>query len=505
MSAASSVNSLAKGELLLRALATTTLIMKLTILSLYCSSECRLQDKGTSSPALVPKNGVTTRLTTQIPVSLSPLLRPTHHQIMGPSPRMPPSNVDSSSASSVSSSPIQSPKTNPSGSDSPRKDAFNLPPPAYPSHQAQIPSYLGYAGSVPVKIPALVPRAVLNAPHIPSSSHTPASNGSTVYPIGVSIDTLRFGRKPGLTNSVTSPKALLPRCACGKPANHKGRPSSKDRAGLEPGFSALNLGPSVISGSHCGPTNRVASDSATMTRGQLQGDGNTGQIAPVPAHAIGDVFGCSLLSRSRSDPIPPSPNGKRNSVIAPMAMRESTSRRASHNALEQRPTTSSNLGPGGGAPTSISRGVSLISPAPMPLSPRRGRSRERQSHPLDDDVAGLLNHPPEREHPPSRSQPRRNERRRSDEDREKLRAATGAPPTSPTIVDPPQIMPSWSRQNLTSDFQKVPGEGVAPMRRPGSEGQRSPGSGGEDEDDRKREEMKRASKELGQVFGVAAG
>lgn len=400
------------------------------------------------------------RLTAQLPVNLSPMLRPTHHHI-SPSPRLQASHPDSSSSSSITSSPIQSPRTNPS--DSPRKESFDLPPLAYKEGPV-----FAFPGSMPVKIPNLISKTPQT--HTPGT-HTPASNG---HSIGASIDTLRFGRKPGLVNSVTSPNALAARCACGKPANHRGRALSKDR-GIESGLANFVLGPSVT---YPEPIRmRRQPDSPKPLHKTFAATGHN-----TPDNLEFDSSRSSLLSRSRSDPIPSSLENRPANKRSPIAQRVSNHRA---DALTSE---------GAIAPPSL-RNVTVSSIAPSVASPRRGRSRERQPHPVDRDMSvGLLNHPPEREHPPSRSRHRREEgrldRRRSDS-RERQRTAA-----SPVVAEPPQIMPSWNRRPSPT---AGPGEGVAPtMRKTGS------GRSAEVHDDR-REDLRRASNQLGAVFGVAAG
>ena len=407
------------------------------------------------------------------------MLRPTHHHV-APSPRVAPSHAGSSSSSSITSSPIQSPQTNPYNADySPEKGAFDLPPLAYPK-ESTMPAAFAFPGSMPVKIPHFVSRTPQS--HTPGT-HTPASNG-TVYPIGASIDTLRFGRKPGLTNSVTSPNALLPRCACGKPANHRNRAMSKDR-GVESGLSNLVLGPSVT---YEPPqrTARIVSDPAASP-GKPQLINNFIHAATGPNTPSIDARGASYLSRSRSDPIPSSPETQRN-VIAPSPNRVSASRRASNTAYAQKSTFSPVMRP----VVDLSNNVA---PASLSASPRRGRSRERANHPLEREISATgFNHPPDREHPPSRSRHRREERRRSDESRERQRVPATA--LSP-VVEPPQIMPSWNRRSPDDGI----GEGVAPTRRNGTGSPRSPVV----DSDPRQAALRRASNQLGAVFGVAAG
>lgn len=377
---------------------------------LYCSSECRLQDKGFISPAPKPAMAPV-HLTARLPVSLSPRHRPTAQ--IGPSPKMPPHvpvthGPNSSSSSSITSSPIHSPRTNPSGSgsDSPQKDPFDLPPPAFPQQAS-----LNFPGSMPVKIPNLVKASPAVGP-----TQTPASHGSTILPLGASIETLHFGRKPSVTNTVISPNALLPRCACGKVAGHSKRRPSKDR-GMETGFSNLSLGPSLLASA----PGRVVSAPAKAASGHGTPRFNTNSnstYSPTPLQTVSSVIGASQLSRSRSDPIPPSPP---NNMIAPFTRQDD----------------------------------SLISPikehAERPtLSDRRGRSLERQRH-QGGQHTGVLNQVQEREQAPSRSRHRREERERDRRERERLDvvAEPNHARISPSFVENPHtspISPSWSRQ-----------------------------------------------------------
>ena len=448
-----------------------------------------MQDKGTPSPAIKPGN-TPLRLTSQLPVSLSPMMRPLHHQI-APSPRLYPSHADSSSGSSMTSSPVQSPQTNPSGADSPQKDAFDLPPLAYPGN-GPLPQSLAFPGSMPVKIPNLLSRA---SPQV-HAAHIPATHG-TAYPVGTSIDTLRFGRKPGMINTVTSPNALVARCACGKPANHRGRATSRDR-GFETGFSNLVLGPSITYGEPRQRTTRIVSGSANSPgrANALHDNAISGYNTPDPLAYADGRGAASLLSRSRSDPIPPSPKALRGSN-PPVPVRAPASRRAS-NTLDRRPGMApldSTIAPG-------AQHLNVIAPV-FAASPRRGRSRDRADHPVEE-IAGALNHPPDREHPPSRSRHRRDERaeRRmsSSRDRERSRARRPASPVQP-IPEAHAIMPSWSRR--ASSTQPRPMEGVvSPSMRRGGSGGVKPSA---QEGDRRQEEIRRATNELGAVWGIAAG
>lgn len=460
---------------------------------LYCSSMCRQKDQGSFSPQVNPDHG-SVHITSQLPLALSPHVRPTNTTSLSPKSSgqpWPTSIGTSSGSSSANSSPLHSPQTNHADFDSPQKGFFNLPPPAYPVTQFGAPP----PSAVPVKIPALLPRA---SP-IFGAIGTPGSQGSTVYPHGASVDTLRFGRRPGAVNSVTSPNALLPRCACGLPANHhRIRASSKDRADLvDSGFSRLSLGPSVVAREEpISRSLRIVSDSAippfTLSpKGTAQiitatlnhsGPFHTEQSSPVAPN--------NLLSRSRSDPIPPSPKvGKRTIAPVPVVSTIVPTRRQSSHEPEYR--------------TNILE-ISNID------SPRRGRSRERQEHHEDDSDCPptILNHPPEREAAPSRSRTRRESRRRSGErsrsrPRERFRELDMSRDReqggqrSPVSHEAPQILPSWSQQATIVDHVVAPS-----MKRQSSGDKKYARDKG---DESKREELRRAANQFSQVFGVKAG
>ncbi len=121
----------------------------------------RLQDGKPKTAA--PNAQAPVRLTAQLPPSLSPLVRPVHN--ITPSPKMPGQAVDTSSSSSTSSSPLNSPQTAPSGADSPQKEVFNLPPPAYPQQS------LAFGSSFPVRIPVVAPKPLPMAAASASHQH----------------------------------------------------------------------------------------------------------------------------------------------------------------------------------------------------------------------------------------------------------------------------------------------------------------------------------------------
>jgi hypothetical protein len=390
---------------------------------LYCSSECRIQDKGTTSPATKAAGVPPVRLTTQLPATLSPHVRP--H--LGPSPRMPahvfPRGPDSSSSSSIASSPIQSPRTNPgSGNDSPQKEPLDLPPPAFPSHHG--------LGSIPVKIPRLSSGKHTQST-TPVAAQTPGSQGGSMFPIGNSIDTLRFGRKPGVVNSVTSPNALAARCSCGKPFGH---PGSKER--IESGLAGLSLGPSLVT-PHPQHGRVPSNPIAKATSGQNTPHRNAALSADIEHHTVSSTLGASLLSRSRSDPIPHSPKEHRMSLIAPMTRPDGSIISPLKDTV---PAPSS--GHARGREAHVTSG--------------RGRSLERQPHHLELSQAGVLNQSREREQAPSRSRHRRDER---PERRQNVEVVMPSRPVYANAADA-----NWSRRLSTTTTEQV-GEGIAPPTR----------------------------------------
>ncbi|TYJ59221.1 hypothetical protein B9479_000210 [Cryptococcus floricola] len=492
---------------------------------LYCSSDCRQKDQGMMSRAAPESGGV--HITSQIPPALSPHMRPHHPSGLSPRSTKPrtTSNSTSSGSSSAVSSPLQSPRTNPIELDSPQKGLFNLPPPAYPSKQS-----FGVTSSVPMKIPSLASRT---SP-VFSAVGTPGSVGSTVYANNASIDTLRFGRRPAAVNSVTSPNALIPRCACGLPANHKGRSTSKDRADLfDSGFSRLSLNPpGTAKEEPISRSLRIVSDSAippfTLSPKVMpQAITPNTHVTPLNiSEHPSPIAPTTHLSRSRSDPIPPSPQYNRIPP-APVVSNIAPPRRQSVI------TTPANCPGREHCCSGLRQSTNALDVTDVEL-PSRGRSRERTSHEDSEDCCmvtqtqhGVLNHPPEREAAPSRSRNRRDSARRSgtrsrsrvrerSRPREwtrelgmsRERPADGQISPKHHHLSPrqsePQILPSWSRpQGLGLE------NGVAPgMRRTGSgqerrrEGERE---GRERGRGRSQEEERRARNQFGQVFGVAAG
>lgn len=139
--------------------------------------------------------------------------------IMASLPALLASNIKTSSrprdegtptSTSSSSSPLQSPSpcAHPATwalESSPKEDGFILPPPAYPN---PLYSNTFSATSNPVKI-ATYPKAP-SPDHALASSHKESYRESGGTPTRPSESTLKYGRRPGHLNSVTSPLALFP-------------------------------------------------------------------------------------------------------------------------------------------------------------------------------------------------------------------------------------------------------------------------------------------------------
>jgi len=280
---------------------------------------------------------------------------------------------------------------------------------------------------------------------------------------------------------------------------------SRDR-GLEPGLANLILGPSVTSHEPLQRTGRIVSESAASpnTRPQhIQANALSGYNTPDPMKYADGCGAASLLSRSRSDPIPPAPKVVRGSGDAPTPNRAPASRRASN--AHDRPFALSPVDSISIAPAKQDFGA--IVPTSLAASPRRGRSRDRNALGRDVDMTHVgFNHPPDREQAPSRSRHRRevrDERRRSgDESRERGRK-TVEHAQDLVADDPAPIMPSWHRRTTSADRR---GGDVAPsnMRRTGSGGAHKVAEA-DSEVERKRDALRHASQKLSNVFGIAAG
>lgn len=258
-----------------------------------------------------------------------------------------------------------------------------------------------------------------------------------MFPIGNSIDTLRFGRRPGVVNSVTSPNALAARCSCGKAFGHAG---SKDR--MESGLANLSLGPSLVAPhpQHgrvtSNPINKASSGHNTPAR-------NAALSADIEHHTVSSTLGASLLSRSRSDPIPHSPKEHRMSLIAPMTRPNGSLISPIKDTV---PAPSSGQGHARGREANIASG--------------RGRSMERQPKHLELTQAGVLNQSREREQAPSRSRHRRDERpeRRISQ----AQNQENGMPSRPVFANAADA--NWSRRPSTTAVEQV-GEGIAPPTR----------------------------------------
>lgn len=320
------------------------------------------------------------------------------------------------SSSSDNSSPLQSPSPFAhaayiSGGDSPQKEHFTLPPPAYP-HNAH-----HHGTSTPVKIQPMH----VHRPVIPVPGHTGTTPGSFG---GQSTDTIRYGRRPAVTNSMKSPNAIGPRCACGLPAGHaqRVRGTSKDRAGSfgnvldspggftmlatlsgqrRPSLTALQLEETLPRSS------RHTSDSAIHPSGIL---GLHHQALPVPRRSSPPAGPSSYLSRSRSDPLPPSAHSPRahatlSSLVANLRLSNANPTEALPHVGElARKSLGAHPLPATATPIFSKRRLSdetdsrLNSPVndepassagdlARSVSDRRGRSRDRHALNLDENGA----------------------------------------------------------------------------------------------------------------------
>ena len=284
------------------------LVAKLTF-RLYCSSECRTQDRGSASPATKAIGIAYARFTTQLPATLSLRHRP--HQVdpsSGKPAHVPSRRVESFSSSSTTASQIQSARTCPwSGLDSHQKEPLDLIPQAFRAKRIS----LGYVDSIPVMIPRL---SVKRTPTTTSlAAHTPGSHGGNLYPL-VSIDTLRFGRKPGVVDSVTipNPQSASGPCVCGKSVEF---PDSSEKT--ESGLASLPLNPSFVA-PHMQHSS-VTSSSAHIS--SYSGQKLPHQDRDLPTsktnHTISFAHSTSTLSRSRAAKISHRALDSRMSLVTP--------------------------------------------------------------------------------------------------------------------------------------------------------------------------------------------
>lgn len=160
----------------------------------YCDAICRSKD-GSSRPSKGASDSPS------LLASLPALLASHVQHISGHQHRNHGASA-SSGSHSESSSPLQSPS--PFGrpttnlDSSPKEDFFHLPPPAYPNPAPH------HFSSNPIRIAS----SYSQSPNPTAVSGTPASVHEIPSPFMEA--TLQYGRRPGQTNSVTSPLALLP-------------------------------------------------------------------------------------------------------------------------------------------------------------------------------------------------------------------------------------------------------------------------------------------------------
>lgn len=246
---------------------------------------------------------------------------------------------------------------------------------------------------MPVKIPGGFASRVPSA--TASGAATPGSH-NTAYPTGTSVDTLRFGRKSSVTNSVTSPLALAPRCGCGRPLGHRARSGDRRRDATE-NMGRLSLGPSLTTTDDMGTTNgRHHSDPVYRAPRTPLVNGCCPALPEERSinHVLG---GASLLSRSRSDPASPlSPRNHRGIHPRPAPRVDGKEADLTSPPLARVPLP----------PVTKQRSRTDTSSLPAPSDDRRGRSRERvnlrRGDATPDRPAKILYHE-EREVAPTRA------------------------------------------------------------------------------------------------------
>lgn len=155
----------------------------------YCDEKCKAEDG-------FVKQASGLNMSPSIMASLPPLLASTIKSSSLRPQGMSPSA--SASSQSETSSPLQSPSplSNPVYGLSPKEDSFSLPPPLYTHH----PYMNGYSTTS-----HFVKPSAYKSPNAyePRELHSGA-------PVKHSESTLQYNRRPGQTNSVTSPMAMLP-------------------------------------------------------------------------------------------------------------------------------------------------------------------------------------------------------------------------------------------------------------------------------------------------------
>ena len=209
--------------------------------SLYCNDTCRARDGQSKHSTTGLQPGVSPSILASLPGLLASRARQSHGSAAFgfSSGHQSTTHTSTSTASSQSatSSPLQSPSpfTAPEQAGvSPQEDTFHLPPPAYPTVPIGF-SPVFSASSHPVKIPASL-RALPSA--VPSPQRTMLDLAGTGTQHVATDSTLHYGRRPGLTNSITSPLALFP-----VGGSYSRRRQSNDKL-VRPAPNALGLSPS---------------------------------------------------------------------------------------------------------------------------------------------------------------------------------------------------------------------------------------------------------------------
>lgn len=208
--------------------------------ALYCDDICRARDGQSNKPASGLQPGVSPSIFASLPGLLSSRARQSHGPTtgFGSSGHQSTTHTSDSTASSQSatSSPLQSPSPFAppcQAGVSPQEDTFHLPPPAYPNAPIGFSPGLP-ASSHPVKIPSSL-RGLPAA--VPSPQRATLDLGHSGAQVGTDA-TLHYGRRPGVTNSITSPLALFP-----IGGSYSRRRESNDKL-VRPVPNALGLSPS---------------------------------------------------------------------------------------------------------------------------------------------------------------------------------------------------------------------------------------------------------------------
>ena len=233
---------------------------------LYCNDICQARDGQSKQPT----TGLQPDASPSIKTSLHGLQASRASQSSGSTafgasghPSTTHTSTSTASSQSATSSPLQSPSpcaAPEQASVSPQEDTFHLPPPAYPTATIEFSPGLS-ASSHPVKIPASLRGLPAAIPSPQRATLDLAHSGA--QPLMDS--TLHYGRRPGVTNSITSSLALFPvggSCSRRRELNDKLVRPVSNALGLSPskqGWSLHGTGSLTVNVSN----GRVVSDSSS--------------------------------------------------------------------------------------------------------------------------------------------------------------------------------------------------------------------------------------------------